>query len=187
MNRARINLHSAFVRPHDPGIYNNITRSGCSRSDLCVLMDHAPICLLKEINPMKHLKAIVLSCAMLLAVSAFAWQSPSGQDNKQNHSGMGQQSLDEHVKMVSEKLGLSEDQQAKAKAVLVEQQQQAAAIRNDSSLSQDEKREKMRSLRDATHAKIREMLNDDQKQKFDQMIQEMANHSKEGKSGDTPK
>lgn len=83
--------------------------------------------------------------------------------------------------MLAEKLNLTEDQQAKVKSILVDQHQQMRAIMDDSSLSQEDKKSKMQSLRDATHSKIREILNDDQKQKFDQMVQDMMReHSKEG-------
>lgn len=129
---------------------------------------------------MTILKNAIFFCAMLLAIGAMALQSPTGQDNQGRH-GMGRQSVDDHVKMLTEKLNLTEDQQAKVKSILVEDHQQMRAIMDDSSLSQEDKKSKMHSLRDATHAKMREILNDDQKQKFDQMMQEMKReHSKEG-------
>lgn len=129
---------------------------------------------------MRMLKITILFCALLLALAALALQSPAGQDNQGRH-GMGREGAEDPVKMLSEKLNLSDDQQTKIKAIFADQHQQMQAIRDDSSLSQDDKRSKMHSLRDATHAKIREILNDDQKQKFDQMVQEMKReHSKEG-------
>lgn len=134
---------------------------------------------------MKMIKATMLLGAMLLAMGAFAWQSPGGQDNKEHQGGMGREGAEDPVKMLSEKLNLSEDQQTKVKAIFADQHQQMQAIRDDSSLSQDDKRSKMHSLRDATHAKIREVLNDDQKAKFDQMLQQMHDRSKEGKPGDS--
>lgn len=132
---------------------------------------------------MRTLKTTILFCAMLLALGALALQSPTSQDNKEHH-GMGKQSVDDTLKMLSEKLNLTEDQQAKVKSILVEDHQQMHAIMDDSSLSQEDKKSKAHSLRDVTHAKIREILNDDQKQKFNQLIQDMKReHSKEG----TPK
>lgn len=130
---------------------------------------------------MKFLKITALFSAMLFAIGTYALQSPGGQDNGEKHGRMG--SVDDQVKMLSEKLNLSDDQQAKVKSILTDQHQQMQAIRDDSSLSQDDKRSKMRGLRDATHSKIRDVLNDDQKTKFDQMQQEMRERSKEGKSG----
>lgn len=123
---------------------------------------------------MKMLKTTIVFCSLLLALGA------AGQDNQGRH-GMGRQSVDDHVKMLAEKLNLTEDQQARVKSILVGQHQQMRAIMDDSSLSQEDKKSKMHSLRDATHSKIRDILNDDQKQKFDRMVQDMEReHSKEG-------
>jgi periplasmic protein CpxP/Spy len=137
---------------------------------------------------MKKIKTTIFLSTMLLALSAFAWQSPTGQEGKEDHGHMGKQSLDDHVKMVSEKLNLSDDQQSKVKAILVDSHQQMHTIMDDASLSQEDKKSKLHSLHEATHSKIREVLNDDQKKKFDVMLQEMQDRSKEGKTGDnTPK
>jgi periplasmic protein CpxP/Spy len=132
---------------------------------------------------MKTLKTIILSTAMLLALGAVAWQSPSGQDNPGKQGRMHRMNVDDRVKMLTEKLNLSEDQQAKAKSILTDSHQQMQAVRNDSSLSQDDRRSKMRSLHEATNSKLRDILNDDQKKTFDDMQQQMREHSNHGKGG----
>lgn len=131
---------------------------------------------------MKRTRTVFFTLAFLFGMGAFALQSQPAQDNKDDHSHMGQMSIDEHVKMMSEKLNLTDDQQAKAKALLTEQQQQMHSIMGDASLSEDDKKAKVRSLHEATHAKFRDVLNDDQKKKFDEMQQQMHDrmHSKDG-------
>lgn len=127
---------------------------------------------------MKMIKITILSGIMLFALGAVAWQSPGGQDNQANQGRMGKRGLDEHVKMLTEKLSLSDDQQAKVKSILTDSHQQMQSVRDDSSLSQDDKRSKMHSLREATNSKIRDVLTDDQKKKFDDMEQQMRDHRK---------
>ena len=80
------------------------------------------------------------------------------------------------MKKLTAALDLSADQQTKIRAILEETQQQGHAVMNDTSLSKEEKEKKMQSTHEAAHAKIRELLNDDQKKKFNQMVQEMQEH-----------
>jgi hypothetical protein len=47
------------------------------------------------------------------------------------------------------------------------------ALMKDDSVSQDDRRAKMRSVRDSTNSKIRDVLTDDQKKQFDEMQQQM--------------
>ena len=58
------------------------------------------------------------------------------------------------------------------------------AMRDDTSIPQDQKREKMMAMRQATQAKIRAVLNEDQKVKFDameaRMRERMANRGGQG-------
>lgn len=129
---------------------------------------------------MKTFKVTFLFCAILFALAAYAWQSPAGQENQ----GRGPMSVDDRVKMLADRLNLSDDQQAKVKSILTDSQKEQQGIRDDSSLSQDDRRSKMRSLRESTNSKIRDVLNDDQKKKFDEMQQQMRDRSKEGKGGD---
>lgn len=129
---------------------------------------------------MKIIKATFLFCVVMFAVGAYAWQSPSGQERNQ---GRGPMSVDDRVKMLADRLNLSDDQQSKVKSILTDSQKQQQSIRDDSSLSEDDRRSKMRGLRESTNSKIREVLNDDQKKKFDEMQQQMRGRG-EGKGGD---
>jgi Spy/CpxP family protein refolding chaperone len=49
-------------------------------------------------------------------------------------------------------------------------------LMQDDSLSSDDRRTKVRSLHESASGKIREILTDDQKKKFDDMQAEMQNH-----------
>ena len=69
---------------------------------------------------------------------------------------------------MTKRYSLSSDQQAQIKPILANQQQQMQALRQDSSLSREDKMAKMKSIRDDSSSKIQAVLNDSQKQKFAQ-------------------
>jgi Spy/CpxP family protein refolding chaperone len=80
------------------------------------------------------------------------------------------------VKTLSKRLNLSADQQNQILPILTNRQQQIAALRADSSLSAQDRRAKMRTIRENSDAQIRGLLNDNQKQAYDQMLQQQREH-----------
>jgi|SRR5581483_8575749 periplasmic protein CpxP/Spy len=80
---------------------------------------------------------------------------------------------DRQVKMLTKKLNLTADQQTQIRSILTDRQQQFENIRNDSSLAPQDRREKMRSLREDSEGKIKAVLTDSQKQTYDQMREQM--------------
>ena len=76
------------------------------------------------------------------------------------------------IKMLSKRLSLSSDQQNQILPILTNRQQQIAALRADSSLSAQDRRAKMHAIRENSDAQIRGLLNDTQKQAYDQMLQQ---------------
>ena len=80
---------------------------------------------------------------------------------------------DEQVARMTKRYNLSADQQAQIKPILANQQQQMQALRQDSSLSREDKMAKMKSIREDSSTKIQAILNDSQKQKFAQDQQRM--------------
>ena len=131
---------------------------------------------------MKAIRFFTLLAASLFAMAVFAQQNPPAQpggDQKQGghgHMGPGMGNVDDHVKELTTRLNLTADQQTKVKAILEENHQQMQAIMNDKSLSMDDKHAKMKSMHDAIHAKVREVLTDEQKPKFDAMVKDMENN-----------
>jgi len=131
---------------------------------------------------MKRPRVIICLCTFLLALGAFAVQSPiktatsAGQFDQgflrqsdhppQDHLPMA--SIDDQARSLAADLKLSDDQKARLKVVLQVQHQQVQAVVYDRSLSQEERMNKFRSLNDALVSNIRELLNDDQEKKFDQ-------------------
>ncbi len=67
---------------------------------------------------------------------------------------------------MTKRYNLSSDQQTQIKPILANQQQQMQALRQDSSLSREDKMAKIKSIREDSSSKIQAVLNDTQKQKF---------------------
>src|SRR5947207_635806 len=118
---------------------------------------------------MKNIRIAIFLFAFLFTLGVFATQSPAGQGQGQG-SGQGQgqgqgcqmPSADDHLKLLSEQVSLSQDQQTRIKTILEAQLAQMQAIREDAFLSQEERMSKLRSQREASAAKVRAQLNDEQ-------------------------
>jgi len=141
---------------------------------------------------MKQARTIIFLCIAFFAISAFAVQSqqqPSGQGAQPAapQAGQGEHrqmpTIDEQVQRLSDRIKLSDDQQAKVKTILEDQHTQAQALMKDDSISQDDKRQKFMGLRQNTISKIKDVLNDDQKTKFDAYLQEMQGAQKQDGGG----
>ena len=78
---------------------------------------------------------------------------------------------DDQLKILTVKLDLTADQQAKVKPILQELHDATLKVVQDQSLSNEERLEKVRPQRFKAHDQIREILNDDQKKKLDEYLQ----------------
>ena len=94
------------------------------------------------------------------------------EDNGHRHGMNPERQLKHLTKM----LNLSADQQAQIKPILEEHAQQLNALRGDTSLSQHDRRAKMREIRQSSKAKLEAVLNDQQKQKFETMMSKRREH-----------
>ena len=111
---------------------------------------------------------------------------PAGQQpDQQSAPGMGRHmghrhmpTVDDQLKHLTKQLNLSDDQQAKLKPILEDQRKQMDGIRNDSSLSREDRFSKMQELRQSSDTQIKSVLNDDQQKNFDKMREEQANRMK---------
>lgn len=138
---------------------------------------------------MKQTRLLALFAASLFALAAFAQQNPPAPEaGEHKHGQMGHQmgNVDEHVKELATKLDLTADQQAKVKAILEENHQQMQSMMKDESMSKEDKHAKMQSMHDSVHAKVRAVLTDAQKTKFDAMVKDMEDHM-HGQHEDHPK
>jgi periplasmic protein CpxP/Spy len=72
---------------------------------------------------------------------------------------------------LDERLHLSEDQKGKVRTILQDRAAAAEKLRSDSSLSPEDRRSKMQSIFAEHNEQIKGVLNDQQKQQFEQMME----------------
>jgi hypothetical protein len=129
---------------------------------------------------------VLLSAGMVMApMAVIAQDQGGGQGGGQGHGrGHGQgrrMDPDRAAARMQKQLNLSDDQVAKIKPILADQQQQMDALRADTSLSQDDRRAKAKSIMQGGNSKIEGVLTDQQKQQWQQMkSQARERHGKGG-------
>ena len=75
--------------------------------------------------------------------------------------------IDNRVRVLARSLDLNEAQQAAVKKILEQRQQETLRIRQDTSISGGARIERFRALQDNTVERIRAVLNEEQKRKYD--------------------
>jgi Spy/CpxP family protein refolding chaperone len=134
---------------------------------------------------MKH-KLFAFALGGMLAISAnpalYAQDQAPASDAPQQGQwaqghGHGRMNPDRQLAHMTSRLDLTADQQSQIKPILVARQQKMQALFQDQSVSQQDRRSQMRSIRQNTQAQIEAVLNDQQKQKFEAM------HERHGHGG----
>ena len=138
---------------------------------------------------MKKIRLNVVLCALLvgLGVLAAGPRLAVAQDQGERAGGPVA-SVEEQIKTLSAQLNLTEEQRAAIKPILEEERQQLLA--KDDSLSREDRITNKRRVYERAGSKIRTLLNDEQKPKFDQLEKERRdrmNSRKENSGGASPK
>ena len=121
---------------------------------------------------MSRFRVLAIGILSIAALTATAQQTTAGTDTDNQHNVQGVPTVDQHLKVLSEKLNLTSDQQAKAKPILQEMQDSMLKVSQDTSLTHEERMDKVRPLREKADKQLREILTDEQKQKLDQLEHE---------------
>lgn len=108
-----------------------------------------------------------------------ATPAPNGTPQaQQGNWGHGHHGMDPDAQLshMTKRLNLSADQQSQIRPALVDRQQRMEALRQDQSLSPQDRHEKMQAIQQDTRSRIEAVLNDQQKQQFESMQQHMRGH-----------
>jgi len=82
----------------------------------------------------------------------------------------------QQLRRLTKKLNLTSEQQDQLLPILTDRQQQMTALLNDGSLSAQDRHAKARTLREDSDSKIKAVLNDQQKQQYQQMREHRRKH-----------
>lgn len=116
-----------------------------------------------------------LGIALIFALATHAQQATTTADaaakNRSSGEGSGLPSVETQLKVLTEKLSLTSEQQNKLKPILKELHDTTEKLAQDKNLSHEERLAKVRPQRYKADERIRAILNDDQKKKLDQYEQ----------------
>jgi len=117
----------------------------------------------------KSLVCALLAVAMACCGTAlYAQQDNMGQGGPPAGHHM-QMTPDQQLQRMTKTLNLSDDQQQKIKPLLENQSQQMQSLRQDTTMSREDRMAKMQQIRQSTNEQIKEILNPDQQKQFEQM------------------
>lgn len=114
--------------------------------------------------------AVTATSGLALTAMAQDQQAPAPAAQEQHQHKAPDPARQAH--RLTQKLGLSADQESQLVPILTNRNQQFMALRSDTSLSEQDRHAKMLGLRQDTDAKIKSVLTDSQKAQFDQLRQQ---------------
>lgn len=130
-----------------------------------------------KLNKISLLAALTLGG--LVVCSNMALAQDANKDAKKG--GKRGFSVEQQMERMSEQLSLTDDQKPKVKAVLEESQKKMQEMRGDSSVPQDQRREKMQTLMQEQDKKLKGILKAEQYEKWQKTREEMRGKRGEGK------
>jgi periplasmic protein CpxP/Spy len=123
----------------------------------------------------KRMKLLKVSLLMALAMGALLAGTTlvNAQDNKEGKKGPPPGGRAAMGQRIADELNLTDDQKPKFREAMENQFKQMRELRDDTSLSQEQRQEKMKTIREDTDKKIKEILTADQYTKYEKLRDEM--------------
>ena len=126
----------------------------------------------KKALPSAMIALILGILALCFVIPGVAFQAAAAQESGSGGGHRrGMHSPEQQLKGLTRRLNLTEDQQDKIKPILKNQHKQMMSLREDTSLTRDEKRSKFMEIRKNAMQQIQANLTPDQLAKFQQMEQ----------------
>lgn len=118
-------------------------------------------------------RTLVLSCLVLLSAAplAVAADAPAAAPAREHGPGGKHPGPKERLQTLAKELNLTAEQKQQVGALLKQQMEEGRALRADTSLSREQKREKMEAMRKASREQIRALLTPEQQAKYDALPQ----------------
>jgi Spy/CpxP family protein refolding chaperone len=113
--------------------------------------------------------AITASFMLLSVFPALSYAQNNAPDSTQGQA-MHEKHGDHNAMLAN--LNLTDDQKAQIKQIYEGMRSKAEAVKNDSSLSADQKEAKIRDLRRDTHEQVKKVLTPDQRKQFEENMRD---------------
>jgi hypothetical protein len=120
-------------------------------------------------------------CAALLAAAGVA-QNPDSTGPMHPTHATHRARLEDRVKVLAQSLHLDDAQQLAVTKILEERQQETLRIRRDTSISGSDRLTQFRAIQDRTVLRIRAVLNEEQKKKYDPLAVRRVEPAREQRS-----
>jgi hypothetical protein len=104
---------------------------------------------------------------LLQSAPALAQVAGAASPARRTIRGRRRPSLDDRIKVLAKNLELNEAQQSAVKKILEQRQQETLQIRLDPSITGSARIDRLRALQEKTVERIRAVLNEEQKKKYD--------------------
>jgi periplasmic protein CpxP/Spy len=127
-------------------------------------------------NPLL-LATVVLAAWSLPGLADVAQQPAASAAKPHVRPAIGTITLEDQVARFSKSLNLSETQQSQLKRILEYRQAETRRIREDDSIAGEERIGRIRELQDGTVARIRAILDEEQRKKYDPLVVRQAQRS----------
>jgi hypothetical protein len=124
---------------------------------------------LKSLGRSAIFRHALVSLSLLLSLPLVAQVSGGTSPAVQTHLGQRRTSIaiDDRVKVLAKNLDLNDEQQSAVRKILEQRQQETLRIRLNRSISGDARFERFRALQDNTVLRIRAILSEEQRKKYD--------------------
>lgn len=130
----------------------------------------------------KRFLAVAGSALLILGVGLTTAKAQDQSDNPPQNApqgpppqgrGMrgGPMNTDQMLARLDERLHLSDDQKTKIRSILEDRRAEMEKLRSDNSLAPEDRRAKMRTIFEDHNDQIKNVLTDEQKPKFEEMMQ----------------
>jgi Spy/CpxP family protein refolding chaperone len=121
---------------------------------------------------LNRIRLLSVSTIFLVVLGAAAQQTAKVPDNvnkdkRGQHGNMS--NPEEHLRMLSEKLNLTAEQQEKARPIIQNMLDSRQKLMRDQTLSNEQREEKERALHEKASHELRQILNEEQKKQLDEL------------------
>lgn len=118
---------------------------------------------------MNRIRLLAIAMLLCIGLASAAQQNSGNAAPHQPAQGTAASNTEEHLKMLSENLSLTADQQQKLRPIIQDMLDERQRLMHDESLSVEQREAKQRALHEKADREARKFLNVEQQKKLDEL------------------